>query len=151
MSKKRLSMLSWGIFYSKLVYCLARNVSGMQNYREGAGVAGMTADACNKLQVIQNSLSRLFTDAKKGTPTKTSWRERAPWQSCRWWRTTHYQCCTRWYRKASLEVLRPCFIYRGANLFNSLTLSIREKYKTKVFKARVKKWVKENFGIKPNI
>ena len=32
----------------------------------------------------------------------------------------------------------------------SLTLSIREEKKTLVFKASVKKWVKENIGIRPN-
>ena len=71
MSKKRLSMLSGGIFYLKLVYCLAviGNVSGMLNYREGARMAGMTADDCNKLQVIQKSLNRLLISARKGTPT----------------------------------------------------------------------------------
>ena len=42
----------------------------MQNYREGARMAGMTADDCNKLQVIQNSLNRLLTGARNGTPTK---------------------------------------------------------------------------------
>ena len=70
-SKKRLSMLLGGIFYSKLDYCLAviGNVSGMLNYREGARMAGITADDCNKLQVIQNSLNRLLTGARKGTPT----------------------------------------------------------------------------------
>ena len=30
----------------------------------------MTAVDCNKLQVIQNSLNRLLTGARKGTPTK---------------------------------------------------------------------------------
>ena len=50
----------------------------------------------------------------------------------------------------NLEVLRAGFIYRGANLFNSLTLSIREEKKTTVFKVSVKKWVKENIGIRPN-
>ena len=72
MSKKRLSILSAGIFYSKLVYYLAviGNVSCKLNYREGARMAGMTADDCNKLQVIQNSLNRLLTGARKGTPTK---------------------------------------------------------------------------------
>ena len=70
MSKKRLSMLSGGIFYSKLVYCLAvfGNVSGLQNYREDARMAGMTSDDCNKLQVIQNSMNKLLTGARKGTP-----------------------------------------------------------------------------------
>ena len=33
------------------------------------GMAGMTADDCKKLQVIHNSLIRLFTGARKGTPT----------------------------------------------------------------------------------
>ena len=47
-----------------------------------------------------------------------------------------------------LEVSRVSFIYRGANLFNFLTLSIREEKKTSVFRASVKKWVKENIGIK---
>ena len=42
----------------------------MLNYREGTRMAGMTADDINKLQVIQNSLNRLLTGARKGTPTK---------------------------------------------------------------------------------
>ena len=42
----------------------------MLNYREGTRMAGMTADDINKLQVIQNSLNRLLTGTRKGTPTK---------------------------------------------------------------------------------
>ena len=53
-------------------------------------------------------------------------------------------------RRYNREVSRAGFIYRGANLFNSLTLNIREEKKTLVFKASVKKWVKENIGIRPN-
>ena len=45
------------------------NVSVLQNYREGPRMAGMTSEDCNKLQVIQNSLNRLITGARKGTPT----------------------------------------------------------------------------------
>ena len=33
-------------------------------------MAGMTADNCNKLKVIQNSLNGLLTGARKETPTK---------------------------------------------------------------------------------
>ena len=33
-------------------------------------MAGMTAEDCNKMQEIQNSLNRLLTGARKGTPTK---------------------------------------------------------------------------------
>ena len=50
----------------------------------------------------------------------------------------------------TLKYQEQVFIYRGANLFNSLTLIIREEKKTLVFKASVKKWVKENIGIRPN-
>ena len=54
------------------MYCLSvfGNISGMQNYREGARMDGLAADDCNKLQVIQKSLNRLLTGAIKGTPTK---------------------------------------------------------------------------------
>ena len=71
MSKKILAMLSGDIFYSNLVCCLAvfGNVRGLLNYREGPTMAGMTSENCNKLQVIQNSLNRSFTGARKGTPT----------------------------------------------------------------------------------
>ena len=48
------------------------------------------------------------------------------------------------------EISRAGFIYRCANLFNSLTLSTREEKKTMVFKASFKKWVKENIGVRPS-
>ena len=71
MSKKILAMISGDIFYSNLVCCLAvfGNVRGLLNYRDGPTMAGMTSENCNKLQVIQNSLNRAFTGARKGTPT----------------------------------------------------------------------------------
>ena len=33
-------------------------------------MGGITVDGCNKLQIIQNSLIRLLTGARKRTPTK---------------------------------------------------------------------------------
>ena len=79
----KLAKLSGGIFYYKLVYCLAlfRNVSGLQNYREGARMAGMTSDDCNKLQVIQNSLNRSLTGARKGTPRPMSIMQMGAYQT----------------------------------------------------------------------
>ena len=64
MSKKLLPMLS-----IKLVYCFAifGNISGLQYYREGARMAGITSDDCNNLQVIQNSMNRFLTGARNGT------------------------------------------------------------------------------------
>ena len=84
-------MLSGGIFYSKILYCLAEigNVSGMLNYREGARMAGMTADDCSKLQVIQNSLKRLLTGARKGTPTKDHLEWTGTMSIMQMGRTTH--------------------------------------------------------------
>ena len=51
-------------------------------------------------------------------------------------------------RYHQFDISRAGFIYRGANLFNSLTRSIREEKKTKVFKESVKKWVKGNIGMR---
>ena len=53
-------MLTSGIFYSKLEYCLPvfGNNSGMGKYGESSKMRGMTAADCNKLQVIQNSVNR---------------------------------------------------------------------------------------------
>ena len=80
--------------YFLLEINVIRKVSGMLNYREGAIMAGLTADDCSNLKVIQNSLNRLLTGARKGTPTKdllegTGFPRRARCQSCRWWRTYH--------------------------------------------------------------
>ena len=138
-------------------------------------MAGMTADDINKLQVIQNSLNRLLTGARKGTPTKDL-LERTDRMSIMQMVAYHTLTMvhkviqtgkpeyianklevvygTELERRAwggttirvpqyNLEVSRAGFIYRGANLFNSLTLSIREEKKTTVFKASAKKWVKE--------
>ena len=54
------------------------------------------------------------------------------------------------FLNTTLRYREQVFIYRGANLFNSLPLTIREEKKTMVFKASVKKWVKENIRIRPN-
>ena len=37
----------------------------------------------NKMQEIQNSLNRLLTGARKGTPIKELWRGQAQFQSCK--------------------------------------------------------------------
>ena len=57
------------VFLKISVLAAIGNVSGMQNYREGARMAGMTADDCNKLQGIQNSLNRLLIQSKANKPS----------------------------------------------------------------------------------
>ena len=67
-----LRMLTSGIFYSKLEYCLSvfGNNSGIGRYVESSKMRGMTAADCNKLQVLQNSVNRILTGARFGTRTE---------------------------------------------------------------------------------
>ena len=71
-SRMSLRMLTSGIFYSKLEYCLPvfGNNSGMGRYGESSKMRGMTAADCNKLQVLQNSVNRILTGARVGTRTE---------------------------------------------------------------------------------
>ena len=49
-----------------------------------------------------------------------------------------------------IDVAKVGFIYRGAKKSNSLTITIWEVKKAKVFKDSVFKWVKGNMSIRPN-
>ena len=62
MSKQSLRMVTNGIFYSKLLYCIIvfGNVVGIDEYKDSNRIAGMTVQDCNKLQVLQNSVMRLL-------------------------------------------------------------------------------------------
>ena len=48
-----------------------------------------------------------------------------------------------------LSISRSAFIYRGAHIWNQLPISLRKCEKISTFKGQVKKWVKDNIGIKP--
>ena len=48
-----------------------------------------------------------------------------------------------------LESSKSGFIYRGASLFNSLPVSVRNERKLKPFKNGARKWIKENISIRP--
>ena len=72
MSKERLKLFSSGIFYSKLSYCLPvfGNVLGLEMYKEeNSRYTSFTSGDNNKLQVLQNKVNRMLTDADKRTPT----------------------------------------------------------------------------------
>ena len=62
MPKQSLRMVTNGIFYSKLLYCIIvfGNVVGIDEYKDSNRIAGMTVQDCNKLQVLQNSVMRLL-------------------------------------------------------------------------------------------
>ena len=62
-SKKKLKMFTYGIFYSKLEYCLPLfiNTWGLDPYSENDDkYVTMTKNQCRKIQIIQNKVCRLF-------------------------------------------------------------------------------------------
>ena len=66
-SKNKLKMLSEGIFYSKLSYCLPLYTTtwGLDNYLEGTQrFSSFTKEDNRKIQVIQNQVCRLLLDWK---------------------------------------------------------------------------------------
>ena len=61
MDRRRLKMMSSGIFYSKLVYCLPvfGNVFGLDRYKNTSSKSpSFTSTDCLKLQVLQNSVEQ---------------------------------------------------------------------------------------------
>ena len=71
-NKTTLKMLTNGIFYSKLLYCLVvfGNVVDIDEYRESKQMAGITKQDCNKLQVLQNTVMRLALTEKERVSTE---------------------------------------------------------------------------------
>ena len=51
--------------------------------------------------------------------------------------------------RRDIAVARGGFVYRGAALFNSLPLELRQETSQLTFKRRVKKWVSESILVKP--
>ena len=112
---------------------LSKLISGLQNYKEGPRMAGMTSDDCNKLQVIQSSLNRLLTYhilslvhkvIQSGKPkyiTKKLEVEHGTELERRARRGTTIKASDD-----NFDISRAVFIYCGSNLFNSVTRSIRE-------------------------
>ena len=72
MSKEKLAYFSSGIFYSKLSYCLPvfGNIFGLDTYKEeNRRYFSYTVKDNDKLQVLQNKLNKLLTNADHNTPT----------------------------------------------------------------------------------
>ena len=71
--REKLKLFSFGIFYSKLNYCLPvfGNLFGLEKYKEESNRYTSFTIADNmRLQVLQNQLNRLLTGALYNTPTK---------------------------------------------------------------------------------
>ena len=48
-----------------------------------------------------------------------------------------------------LSIARSGFVYRGSQLWNMIPVEIKTAMSLKVFKKKIKPWIKENVGIYP--
>ena len=184
-SKKTLKMLTAGLFYSKLSYCLPlyTNTWGLDNYKEDMQrFTSYTKEDNRKLQVIQNQVSRLLVDKKVGyykqdLPTselldmtdalsihqlgvqrtlvmvkKVLLTEKPRYlfnnlkiQAYKGTRSGS----TMEPIKASLNLKRSSFLYRGAKLFNQIPENLKNEKKITTFKKELEKWVKKKIPVKP--
>ena len=74
MTKSRLKLFAHGIFYSKMNYCLPvfGHVFDLETYRDtSTRHHSFTKQDNRQIQVLQNSVMRLLTGMKRGTPTTT--------------------------------------------------------------------------------
>ena len=51
--------------------------------------------------------------------------------------------------KASLNLKRSSFLYRGAKLFNQIPENLKNEKKITTFKKELEKWVKKKIPVKP--
>ena len=81
MSNDKLKLLSHGIFYSKLNYCLPvfGTVFGLAKYKDkGTRYINFTTRYNNNLQTLQNKLNRILTNSKMRTPTRELLENKGP-------------------------------------------------------------------------
>ena len=175
MSKRRLKMFAEGMFYSKLNYCLPvfGHVFGLDRYRDTATrYPSFTKEDSRKLQVLQNSLMRLLTMRKQGTPTSTLLKltnslsvqqmvaiqtlamvhkvltTSKPAYLAKKLKTSEESDGRIEVIKYKLSTSRCGFVYRGTQLFNSLPQNLRKERNLKTFKALTRHWVLENIAIR---
>ena len=182
MERKNLAFFTSGMFYSKLNYCLPvyGNVLGLENYKEeNCRYQSFTAKDNNRLQVLQNKVNRLLTNAKYDTPTENLLKET---NSLSVQQMIAYHSALLAYkvvksgkpsyikerlnsktcsmslrgqsngiiqRNYKLSISKEGFIYRGAALLNRLSEGLRNEEKLERFKIGLRKWVLENIPIKP--
>jgi hypothetical protein len=169
MSKKRLRLFAYGIFYSKLNYCLPvfGNVFGLEQYKEENNrYTSYTMGDSHTLQVLHNKLNRLLTGSQYNTPTLELLQQT---NSLSIQQMIAFQTITMTHKilkskkpsylsrkiqensrssgrlnqpKLSLSISKEGFIYRGIQLTNMLDDSIRSENKLENFKARLWEWVK---------
>ena len=178
MPQKRLKMISEGIFFSLLNYCieLYGNVWGIDRYDDQTRrYSAFTKDDNMKLQIIVNKVLRSLTGLDRETHVTTlhdTSGQLSVHQRCALYTITSVHKTIRQKQPAysysqfqpnqasvtmrnasrieyKLSISRGSFYYRGSRLYNNLPDSLIQQAKQSVFKKQAKKWVLENIPVLP--
>ena len=183
MSKQNLKYFASGIYYSKLNYCLPvfGNVFGLDEYKEeNSRYQTFTVNDNYTLQVLQNKMNRLLTQAEYNTPTvkllddtdSLSILQMIANQSAilaykiiksgkpQYLAQKLQQKKEGMVLRGNLGSIRQTnkkrsitkegFVYRSVALMNKLDDNLRNEGDLGCFKTGMKKWVKENISVKPS-
>ena len=178
MPKDKFKLLCNGLFYSKLLYCLQvfSHVWDINNLdQESRRFTAFTRKDNRQLQVLQNKVMRLQTGLPFRTPTVeltqatnslsvqqlTAYTTLATVQRCIASKQPRYMADKLQLRtfplrhentlriQSNLTLARGGFFCRGSALFNQLTPELRSPMEPKLFKLRLKAWVRTNIPVKP--
>ena len=179
MPQKRLKMISEGIFFSLLNYCIEiyGNVWGLDTYDDQARrFSAYTKEDNMKLQTIMNKVLRSLTGLDRDTPVTTlhdTSGQLSVHQRCAFYTITSVHKAIRQKQPAysffqfqfqpnqamhntavsrvkyKLFISRQSFYYRGSRLYNQLPDSLTQSVKQTVFKKEAKKWVLRNIPVLP--
>jgi hypothetical protein len=178
MPQKRLKMISEGIFFSLLNYCIEiyGNVWGLDTYDDQARKnSAFTKEDNTKLQIIMNKVLRSLTGLDRETPVTTLHNtsgQLSVHQRCAFYTITSVHKAIRQKQPAysfsklqpnpashtmrnasrveyKLSISRGSYYYRGSRLYNQLPDSLTQSVKQSVFKKEAKKWVLKNIPVLP--
>ena len=155
------------------------NVFGLDRYRDTTTrFAAFTKEDNRRLQVLQNTVLRLLTGARRGTQTTTLLEitdtlsvqqlvafqtlvmlnkvitTSVPFYLAKKLKVENQEVQVRSQgsitaANQNLSLSRDGFIVSGTYLFNSLPLPLRQEQNLKKFNEATRKWVKRNISAKP--
>ena len=178
MPQKRLKMISEGIFFSLLNYCIEifGNVWGLDVYDDkDRKSTAFTKDDNMKLQVIVNNVLRSLTGLDRDTPVTTLHSASnllSVHQRCAFYTLTSVHKAIKHQQPAysfsklqpnpatvrntgatrvdyKLSISRGSYYYRGSRLYNKLPDSLHQSANQSTFKKEAKKWVIRNIPVLP--
>ena len=178
MPKKRLKMISEGIFFSLLNNCIEMygNIWGLlDTYDDQARKStAFTKEDNMKLQIIVNKVLRSHWAGQGHTCHNSTRYQFSVHQRCTLYKITYVHKAIKQKQPAyshtqfqsdpaplnmrnvgasrveyKLSISRGSYYYRGRRLYNQLPDSLTQSVKKSVFKKEAKKWVLKNIPVLP--